>query len=973
MKIKTEKEFMEALRLSSRSLYNDLTSEQFSTFRLKRKKKIFESVVNYYIRACSRPTPFGLFSHVGLGEFKEKDRNVSHSYAQHAIKEINPDMEWLFQLVNQLENDYQVIKQLNIKVNHLTYIRDDRLFLSHSYKHDKENLPISIKFNNIVAFIYKKAKNFISFQKLCQETTKEFQLNDEDVGQFMFSLIRADMLVTSLRPIINAKERFSIFITELKKVEGCEWLANELNHVSKLMLSYKNTTLGEGINILKQIEQKMKQINKSSHYLKIDYIDTKSEYLSKKDYLHIRQSAYLQDLLAKKSQKHLDTYKQRFLEKYGNREVRILELMDDIHGLGSPYSDSHTVAEDIIEFQLTKKEQLLLSWYSQAMMTGNKEIELTNSKIKQLKNVVNRTEGIHSLSKEIYFTPIKEINEEKLFVNNVIGSNFFGKTFSRFLHYFNNKKLIYKQNHSDTNFVIAGINHYATTPRANNILLGHSLGTYEINLETNSLSHNHNIIYLDDLFVGLSQNKFYLYSKRLDKMVIPIPNNMFNATLGSDIYRLLVDIGEEKIGNFSTDYWGPLSNAAFLPRITYKNVIISPKIWNLYLSNYNEYIDLEKSLNHLLSDYHVPRYVYLLDSVVADQKVLLDLQHDYFKELLIRKLQTQEVVTLFETGFQTLEQNNVLTEYVVGLHNNTHHIKTPINLGHHKNHHIEIKKRSILPFEKQWIFLKLYIDQHRQEDFIFGPLNTLDKQLKENNLIKKSYFIRYKDNEYGYHIRYRIKLTDATMSSDTIQHFNRFYREHILSNYSSKYVIDTYEPEYERYLGEKLFPYVENYFCLESENILRHLPQQIFQGEKRLYFGVYACFTIFKALELTLDEQMNMLENTRTIPLYSKEFRKEKNNIIKYVNLLEDNCLFHIEYPALKKFTHYMILDIRSQLLPYYENMDELFIMSVIHMFINRVFGINRDFEFKIYSYTGNLLKSMKYRLENKHIFTEKR
>ncbi|AYN02211.1 lantibiotic dehydratase [Chryseobacterium sp. 3008163] len=50
---------------SSISLYND--------FYIKRKNDpgILNSVLKYFIRSFSRPTPFGFFSKIAIGEFKD--------------------------------------------------------------------------------------------------------------------------------------------------------------------------------------------------------------------------------------------------------------------------------------------------------------------------------------------------------------------------------------------------------------------------------------------------------------------------------------------------------------------------------------------------------------------------------------------------------------------------------------------------------------------------------------------------------------------------------------------------------------------------------------------------------------------------------------------------------------------------------------------------------------------------------------
>lgn len=88
-------------------------------------------------------------------------------------------------------------------------------------------------------------------------------------------------------------------------------------------------------------------------------------------------------------------------------------------------------------------------------------------------------------------------------------------------------------------------------------------------------------ITLDDLYVGSTFDKLYLFSKTLNSRILFITHSMLNYVLCSNLYRFLREVS---LGN--TKFIQPIKDDGiegfnYCPRIRYKNVILKPATWKL--------------------------------------------------------------------------------------------------------------------------------------------------------------------------------------------------------------------------------------------------------------------------------------------------------------------------------------------------------------------------------------------------------
>ncbi|MCA9677538.1 MAG: lantibiotic dehydratase family protein, partial [Myxococcales bacterium] len=86
---------------------------------------------------------------------------------------------------------------------------------------------------------------------------------------------------------------------------------------------------------------------------------------------------------------------------------------------------------------------------------------------------------------------------------------------------------------------------------------------------------------LDDLLVSVRGDRVILWSRRLDREVVPRLSSAHNArNLGLGVYRFLVAVQGQGVDGLGWS-WGPLADAPFLPRVRRGRVVLERARWRL--------------------------------------------------------------------------------------------------------------------------------------------------------------------------------------------------------------------------------------------------------------------------------------------------------------------------------------------------------------------------------------------------------
>jgi hypothetical protein len=92
-----------------------------------------------------------------------------------------------------------------------------------------------------------------------------------------------------------------------------------------------------------------------------------------------------------------------------------------------------------------------------------------------------------------------------------------------------------------------------------------------------SIKKNH--LEIDDLYIGLVENRIVLYSKKLKKPVLPTVQHPLNPNqISHPLSRLLWEIGNQDQYRFLPYHDPAFQNSQYLPRLTWKGIILHTPI-----------------------------------------------------------------------------------------------------------------------------------------------------------------------------------------------------------------------------------------------------------------------------------------------------------------------------------------------------------------------------------------------------------
>lgn len=202
------------------------------------------------------------------------------------------------------------------------------------------------------------------------------------------------------------------------------------------------------------------------------------------------------------------------------------------------------------------------------------------------------------------------------------------------------------------NAVLAEVIHLPES-RTGNILQKTNIRDAELILMANSTRDN-KIIKLNDLHLFIQDNRIILWSKSLNKEIMPRITSAHNFHKGFHLYQFLGDLQFEHSHLNIKWSWGDLVTQKYLPRVRYKDIILSSAQWTLKQLSTHEYkSDPEVLIKNLVEQYQLPRQVLLSE---GDNDFLITFSSPISQEIFLNKLSKKDLLLkeFIYTGFESI-------------------------------------------------------------------------------------------------------------------------------------------------------------------------------------------------------------------------------------------------------------------------------------------------------------------------------
>ncbi|MBS7254038.1 thiopeptide-type bacteriocin biosynthesis protein [Flavobacterium branchiicola] len=271
----------------------------------------------------------------------------------------------------------------------------------------------------------------------------------------------------------------------------------------------------------------------------------------------------------------------------------------------------------------------------------------------------------------------------------------------------------------------------------------------------------------------------------------------------------------------------------------------------------------------------------------------------------------------------------------------------------------------------EWLYYKIYTGVQTADFILLEKLYPIILKLEKKGIIQKWFFIRYRDTDE--HFRIRFLIENKNHLSKVINSLFPVWNELLQNNLSWKIQTDTYKRELERY-GENTIEESEFLFWKDSQMILQYLglKKTFLKKEMALLFSFYSIDSFLNSFTLSNSDKLNIMDSLQHS--FKKEFDADK--VLKK----ELDKKFRALLPEMQSFLED---NSKNDFPEFFENINQKqnqiaeknleikakiqisiydFVSSHIHMMVNRQYtSKQRMYELIIYDHLHRYYKTLNY------------
>lgn len=675
----------ENIFLSSPLLYSKLEELANHKFLVKKEKdRVIHSFLKYLIRASTNPIPFGWLAGIKYGTEwgnKTQYKLIPEEYKKH----IRLNYHTVHLLVNELEKTIVFPNNIIYYINNTLYqtpLKDFR-YVKMVY-HEKGCCAeiIKVHYSTYIESIKKMAMYGAKFTDIYHSMLNDRNLSSQEVIDFLKKLVDNQILVSELRPKAISADNFKELLECLRQPDITEFIKDKVLLREIEMLE---PLIKPDIEALLATHTKINCICKTveNNIFHGDLeMGLKTNSLNENIVKSIIPKAiYVLSKLANIKITPLNKFKGELEKRFGNKRVRLVDVLDSTYGIG--YNNSVPPSSALlknISWPSSSSSTLFLNpvdrMFNHKLMhqkfQKNIEIRLSDEDLSPLpdhNNLIPET-----------FSVFCNVVDENQYYFKVISSITAAGHVARFAYVDNHLQQLIKsifeyEKKRCEDCLIAEVIH-VPTQKIGNIALRSVSRDYEIPYYSEGTNTYPNQIHIDDLYVNVGlDDTLRLWSKQYNKQVIPKVSMGYNYIMSEfPIFQFLCDFQYENEYMPGLEFiWGELFiKYSFLPRLTYDNIIVSPARWRFYGKDFIYIRKLVNDLNPIeqlkmcRKIYNLPRFVYLSEN---ENDLMIDLEGKNSLEILKVFINKNQELFLKEALFKPessmIQEYNYINEYII--------------------------------------------------------------------------------------------------------------------------------------------------------------------------------------------------------------------------------------------------------------------------------------------------------------------
>jgi thiopeptide-type bacteriocin biosynthesis protein len=828
-------ELREALYLASPQL-----CETLDAWESEQARKWLPALVSYFERAASRPTPFGLFAGCSLGEIGERsclELEERSRYRRHT----RLDMDYLTALARALEADPSVRRRLSFRPNSSLYRAGGRV------RYAESRFNGTVRSYHLVAVDESVELEETLSRGSAGATPDELaaplvgdEVSVDEAKGFIDELIDAQVLVSDVEPTLTGLEPVPALIDALAEHGETAEPASALRSARDSLEQLDRQGLGAPPTEYRRIESLFRDQPAKPESARLFQLDLVKPARATLGRAVVDEIARAFELLAKLTlrirEDPLDRFRAAFTERYEDREVPLVEALDEEIGIGFDVSQAAEPAPLLAGLKLRspnddaarweERDRLLLRLVGQALRDGRRELELTPSEIDALAparqpplpDALEVTATVAAASQD-------DLDRGRFRVllrgaNGAPGANLIG----RFCHadgalHARVEQHLRLEEAQRPDAVFAETVHLPEG-RVGNILLRPVLRSYEIPFLGRSGAPPEAQLPITDLLLSVVSDgageRLVLRSRRLGCEVLPRLTSAHLYSLSSlGVYRFLCELQRQGTVAALEWNWHPLDALPFLPRVCSGRTVLARARWNLDRHDLERFSNRTDGFREWCREAELPRWIVLADH---DKELVTDLGNPLSVAALLHHLRRRERATIVEL-FPSPDE--LCAHGPEGRF--THELVIPFVRGtagraRQRPPAAPETARRRFPPGSEWLYAKLYTGNGTADRVLTDVVEPVVRAALATSAAERWFFVRFADPHF--HVRLRVNGDPGRLAAEVLPLLRQKAEPLLADGVMWRLQLDTYERELRRYGGDDGIELSEELFRHDSEAVL---------------------------------------------------------------------------------------------------------------------------------------------------------
>jgi thiopeptide-type bacteriocin biosynthesis protein len=801
-------------------------------------RKVERALVRYFTRMCGRCTPFGMFAGYSLGavgggtELRIESRAGYRRVSRLNLVYLSRALETLARVPAVRERlRFWPSATLRLIAGRWKYDEVERSFDETSGQLRHQEREATLEPSPALDAVLAEAAVGVRLDQLVRMLVREHAADRTEAIEFVEELVRTQVLVPELAPAVLGESpvvEASTFLEHLeveparKAVAALRALSEERAAIDQAGVEAEapEEPLRKRVAELVPGPQRMP-------LLQVDLIKpAPSLRLGDEIIGEISRGIHVLHRLFAREPSAVDPlrrFREAFVKRYEQREVPLLEALDDEVGIGFPAATPPSRKAEVLTFAVDARVQGLARYVFEAVAKGRREVVLEEHDLKRFASgvQVSLPESFHVMAAVGSAShDALARGEFQVFVGGAGGPSGV-RLLARFAH--GDPELreavarcVTAEQRLHPGAIVAEVG-YLPSPTLGNTVARPSMRDYVIPISGGVDVPPDRRIALSDLWVLVRGGRIVLRSQRLGVEVIPRHTTAhgYQFSTAPAAYRFLCDLQRQDVSSLIAWSWEGLTHLPFLPRVRHGRVILTLARWRLFTDELSalssaRLAERMAAVERLREGRGLPRWVTVVE---GENDFPVDLQNPLsvssFSDLVAGRphVDVRELFPEPDAMLSVGPEGRFAHELLVPFMRRTPTEHAPIE----PPPPVPASRRNFAP-GSSWLYVKVYMHPALADRLLVDSLvPRLRRWAKATG--GEWFFVRYADPEL--HLRLRLSGPPEALSR-LLPSLRRALDAAIADRIVQRVQLDTYEREVERYGGLRGVVLAERLFHADS-------------------------------------------------------------------------------------------------------------------------------------------------------------